>query len=61
MRRVLEFQLRRYELYKKGSMRLSWIAVAARAIFGDLEIYVLPIVGIRDKNESTLSCCTKTE
>ena len=37
------------------------IVVAVRAIFGDLEIYVLPIVGIRDKNESTLSCCTKTE
>ena len=34
-------------------MRLFWIAVAARAIFGDLEIYVLPIVGIKDKNEST--------
>ena len=42
-------------------MRLFWIAVVAGAIFGDLEIYVLPIVGIKDKNESTLSRCTKTE
>ena len=44
-----------------GEYKKYWIAVVAGAIFGDLEIYVLPTVGIRDKNESTLSCCTKTE